>query len=339
MAQYNDIYIRDNFGDTGVIPSSGNPYSSPDIIPMQSGTLTGAQLESTWPGPDQGKPIVSPGANNIYVRGKSLLPVGQSDSGTASLYYARASLILLPNQWVPITQPVAAAPLVDKNGNQTISSGTVCAGNPPFLLTGLPPASGDHYCLVGVINTTQHQIQVPQSFPNNAAFVAWIQNNAAVGWRNISIVPNTQTQIVATYIFGSTSPTQQYFHFRLLGKGWPTNTGITAQCTSQQCPIQQSLALPAPDPQGNQITGFDAYVPGNFTASLTLTLTSPGGAFTPGATMSVTYYQYPSAERDELEAEVSRPVSIAKIRADGGLEIASLPLIQCGEAWINVRGS
>src|SRR5207249_4524920 len=97
MTTYNDIFVRDNFGDTGQTPSNGNPYMSPDIIPYQNGQLTWTQITSTYPnGPDLGKSIVMPGPNNIYIRAKNLQPTG-TESGTNSLYYGPSSLFMLPS--------------------------------------------------------------------------------------------------------------------------------------------------------------------------------------------------------------------------------------------------
>lgn len=329
---YDDLYVRDNFGDTGLYPSAGNPCQSPDIIPMQGGVLTWATANATYGGPDQGQSIINGGVNNIYVRAKNLNTA--AGAGTASLYYANASLFLLPSTWTQVNSPGGggALSLVDGSGNLNIAPGGVAISSPAFLLTGLPP--GPHYCLISVLQTATHPVTIPATFPSNAAFAVWVQNNPAVGWRNISYQSNQSTQLIRTFGFASINPVAAYFHFRVLGRGFATGTAINAQCTDQTCPINQNMTLPAPDGNGNQITGFDVSVPANFSGNLVITATSPGGAFPTGATLTVTYYQYPSLE-DELEMTAAGTFAIARDTEVGAMVVAAT-LVQIGECTVAV---
>jgi len=112
--QYADLFSRDNFGDTGIIPSTGNPYQSPDIIPLQSGTLGWPQVQTSYNGPDIGLSVLNGGVNNIYVRSMNLNQQAAS-SGTVNLYYSKASVFLIPTSWTPISGPSGqgSLPLVD----------------------------------------------------------------------------------------------------------------------------------------------------------------------------------------------------------------------------------
>lgn len=336
MPQYTDIFARDNFGDTGVIPSSGNPYQSPDIIPLQGGQMTVAQAVSSYNGPDQGLPIISPGVNNIYVRAKNLWPTG-TESGAAALYYSKASLLLLPTNWLSNSVPTAggqnSAPFVNQNNSQNLNNGDIALANPAFLLTGLPPISGaDHYCLIAILNTPHTTVTPPTSFASNAAFTQWVQNTPAVAWRNIAVVSSTQQQIIKNTNFGSTNPVTAEFLFRIVGRGFPVGTVINAQCADQACPINWTGSLPAPDPQGNQAAFFQSAVPGNFSGSLVVTATPPTGqSFQPGSTLEITYYQIPSDEPDEIELDVMREVKIASTSEDGVLSEKSPMLIELGQ--------
>lgn len=331
---YNDLYVRDNLGGTGIYPSTGNPCQSPDIIPLQNGTMTWATANSTY-GSDQGKSIVNGGVNNIYVRAKNLNNV--PGAGTASLYYANASLFLRPNTWTQITGAGGAGNLsfVDGTGNTNIAAGGIGLSNPSFLLTGMP--AGPHYCLITVVQTAAHPVTIPTTFSSNAAFTQWVQNNPAVGWRNISYQANQSTQTIRTYNFASENPTAAYFHFRIVGRGFATGTGVASLCTDQTCPINQNQTLPAPDVNGNQITGFDATVPGNFSGNLVMTLTSPGGAFPVGATVTMTYYQYPNMD-DELDISVARLFKIVRT-TDAGVAYFAPMMIMIGECSVRMVGS
>ncbi|MBB5747400.1 hypothetical protein [Brevundimonas variabilis] len=331
---YNDLYIRDNFSDTGVIPSSGNPCQSPDIIPLQSGSLTWVTANSTYAGPDQGLSIVNGGVNNIYVRARNLNTVAAA--GTASLYYADASLFLLPTSWIPVSAAggSGSVSLVDGAGSASIAAGGVALSSPSFLLTGLP--SGPHYCLISVLQTAAHPVQVPASFQTNAAFSVWVQNNPAVGWRNISYQPSGSVQLIRTFSFASINSGPEYFHFRVLGRGFVAGTTVTAQCTDQLCPINQRLTLPAPDVNGNQVTGFDASVPASFSGNLVMTATSPSGAFPPGAVLTMTYYQYPDLN-DALEMRAANLFEISRNTEVGPTPVAAR-LIMIGECTVTVLG-
>ncbi|GEO82779.1 hypothetical protein [Pararhodospirillum oryzae] len=334
-ALYDDLFVRDTFNDPGSIPSQGNPCQSPDIIPYRDQLLDWDTAVSRYNGPDLGEPIVTGGVNNIYVRARNLSR--EAASGTASLYYADASLFLLPNTWTRVNTASGSgtAPLVDGRGSPTIAAGWVALSSPAFLLTGLPP--GAHYCTIAVLQTPAHPVTIPARFPSNAAFTQWVQDNPAVGWRNIDYAPNQKTQIIRTYRFGNTNQSPAYFHFRILGRGFATGTAVNAQCSNVACRIDQALTLPAPDAQGNQITGFDASAPANFSGDLVVTVTSPGGPFPDGARLSVTYYQYPALE-EELDLNVAR-LALTRKPASQGLMLEAAPLlIELGECTLVMVG-
>ena len=332
MPTYNDLYVRDNFSDTGVTPSAGNPYQSPDIIPYQNSALTWANANSTYSGPDIGKAIINRGINNIYVRAKNLNTV--AGSGTVSLFYANASLFLLPSTWTQVMSAggQSALQLTDGSGNTSIPAGRVAISNPSFLLTGLPP--GPHYCLITVVQTTAHPVTIPTTFPSNAAYSQWVQNNPAVGWRNITYSPNTLVQMSRIFEFGNINPTPAYFYFGIVGRGFVPGTAINCQCTDQACPINQNLTLPQPDSLGNQVTGFQTLVPANFWGSMVITATSPSGPFPSGAVLTMTYNQIPDMA-NELDMAVAKRFFTASGMEENST-ITTAMLIKLGECTIRV---
>lgn len=341
MSVYNDLYSRDNFGDSGVVPSPGNPWMSPDIIPLQSGTLGWPRVLDTYNGPDIGLPIKNGSSNNIYVRAKNL-NLSAAGAGTVQLFYSKASVFLNP-PWTQITAAggQGSLNLIDSTGNTSIGIQALAINSPAFLLTGLPPVSNDHYCLICVINTSAHQITVPPSFQSNAAFAQWVQTTPAVAWRNLSIVPNGQTQVVRTYGFGNANPTGAYFYFTFTGRGYQTGTGISVQCTDAANPIQWSGTLPAPDPNGNQITGFQNWVigrPNGFSSTAVVTVTSPGGPFPPSATLAFKYYQVP-VTMDALHRSAGRFVQVAQVHKKLGAQTFTAFLIPVGECNLVVASS
>ncbi|MCK9630048.1 MAG: hypothetical protein M0R30_00240 [Methanoregula sp.] len=331
MTVYNDLYIRDNFGDTGTIPSSGNPWQSPDIIPYQNEMLTGNHAKETYAGPDIGRSIINSGINNIYVRSKNLNT--SAGSGRVDLYYADASLFLLPKTWTPVSTAGGKIPeFVDSSGNTSIAPGEIGLSNPAFLLTGMP--AGPHYCFIAVAQTTAHPVTIPPSFVSNAAYSLWVQENPAVGWRNISYSPNTLVQMSRVFHFGNVNPASAYFYFRIVGRGFVPGTKINSQCTDRSCPINVDTPLPEPDDQGNQIAGFQTSVPAGFWGDLVLTATSPTGKFPVGATLTMSYYQIP-AQSDRLEMAAAKRFIIASGKEDTPL-LTTAMLIKIGECTIAV---
>lgn len=334
MPQYNDLYVRDNFSDTGVTPSQGDLYQSPDIIPYQNEALSWDKASSTYPGPDIGKSIINGGVNNIYVRARNLN--SSAGSGQATLYYTNYSLNLCQtNKWVQLKSAgsVAALPFVNSSGSTSISSNGIALSNPSFLLTGLPP--GPHYCMIAVVQTAAHPVTIPQSFSSNAAFSQWVQNNPSVGWRNISYSPNTLTQLSRTARFGNVNSQPADFVIIITGRGFVAGTKINSQCTDAACPINDNQVLPPPDTHGDQVISFvKKGIPGNFWGDLVITATSPAGKFPSGASLTISYYQIPISSK-KLDMAVAQRFILASGRG-AKTEFKSSMLIKLGECTIRV---
>ena len=99
MKLYNDIFIRKNLTDQGVVPATGAYTNTPDIIVSGNMPINNPvqYAKDTW----EKNPGINPIANSqnyIYVRGKNLAPKKQS--GHMALYYTKATLIMYPNQWL-----------------------------------------------------------------------------------------------------------------------------------------------------------------------------------------------------------------------------------------------
>ncbi|MFA5332504.1 MAG: hypothetical protein WC342_09010 [Methanoregula sp.] len=334
MSMYNDLYVRDNFWDNGVIPSSGRLYQSPDIIPFQENQLTWNKANSTYPGPDIAKSIINGGINNLYVRARNLNSA--AGSGKATLYYTVYSLNLCQTKtWIQLKSAggVTSLPFVDGSGNTSISPNGIAISNPSFLLTGLPP--GPHYCMITIVQTPAHPVTIPASFSSNAEFCQWIQNNPAVSWRNISYVPNILLQLSRTIRFGNVNLQSANFVIIIMGRGFVAGTKINTQCTDSACPINDNQVLPQPDTHGDQIISFIKNgIPKNFWGDLVVTVTSPKGNFPVGANLRISYYQIPDSS-NVLDNAVAQPfITASRVGADSGVLTAML--IKIGECTIYV---
>lgn len=333
---YNDLFVRDNFEDTGIIPSTGLAYKSPDIIPMQDQTLSWETANETYEGPDQGKSIMNNNVNNIYVRAKNLDTA--SGTGNVSLFYTKASLFVTPNTWTQIksSETGVPGPLVYEGGITCIPAEGVAISEPPFLLTWLEPDPNTHYCLIAVVNTPLHTVVIPEKFEDNADFTYWVQNNPAVAFRNISYQPNTVSQILRTYDFANHDSTGNYFHFSFVGKNFPVGTSLNVRCMDKNCWINQDFTCPQPqpDPNGIQICGFDQWVPANFQGSILVTITPPSETqFPVGAELHTKYLQYPDLDND-MHLRVASTIRIARATEDGSVQQAAVLFIQLGECML-----
>lgn len=336
MANYNDIYVRDSFNDVGQVPTTDDAWKSPDIIPYQNAQLWWDLIVGTYPkGPDLAKDFVNPGINNIYVRAKNLQPSG-TESGQVSLYYCPPSLFMNPSQWVKNVITTASGnpqpDFVNQNGSTQLNPNDIAISSPCFFLSRLPQLKQDnHYCFIAVVKTPNHTVTIPDSFPSTADFVSWVQNQPAVAWRNVALIPSSKNQILQILTFGSSDPEDNRFHFSIVGSNLPVGTQVNVQFDifgSQSW----SGTLPAPDETGEQIIGFDQIIPANYTGALTISATPPQGqAFTPGATLIVKCYEYPPDNIKDEHKKLGKYYKIARANDKGIMTLDTISLIQVGE--------
>jgi hypothetical protein len=295
---YDDIYVRDNWSDDGTIPSTGNCWGSPDIICMQANFLPqdyATPEKYSNPADDPNLPIVLPGVNNIYVRGRNL---GTNTSqGWVSMYCCPASLFMHPDQWKN-TQLAAPdgrleIPLVDPKGSPVLGQNDIALTNAAFVLTNV--SSNEHYCLVTILRTLQHVVPIP-TFNQNYQYAQWVQDNPAVGWRNLQIVPAKENQVVQSFLFSNLEDNAQQFLFEFSGTNLPPGTIVNLQCNEAGCQFNVNLPLnpPDPTPSGAQRGVYEQTVPAHFASSVLLTVTNQNFAIDKSA-ISLSYYQFPES--------------------------------------------
>jgi hypothetical protein len=315
MPTFDGVYLRDSLNDTGVVPSpSPNPYSSPDIIPYGSDTLTIETMTSAAGyANDLGRALLEDEFNNVYVRGKNL--ASDSRTGIITLYYSKASLLLLPDQWKQVTQPSNQIYLQNTDFKPSLASQQVGAINPPFLLKGPDIPSGDHYCLISTVNNPN----VPKSFNNNAEFSMWVRNSPQVAWRNVSIVPASLKVFTAQLTFGNTNPLAQNFYFEVICDGFDVGTTISMKCADATCLINITDTV---DTSGEFDASFPKRnVPGSFIGTLTITLKS-AKPIPSGASIALNYYQL-STGNDPLEHELCKLSSSRKLKVKEEKSVAA----------------
>ena len=137
---YPDIYLRDNYDDKGTIPSAGNPYASPDIIPLQSGMLGWPRAKDSYPNPpDLGLAIVSKGVTTSISAPRT---TARSPARPRRSSIGRKPRLFHPHSGTP------SAPRPDRPSRPCSTStirhhpgGAICLSNPAFSMTACDAAA------------------------------------------------------------------------------------------------------------------------------------------------------------------------------------------------------
>jgi hypothetical protein len=338
MSTYSGLLLRDNFQDSGIIPSTGDLWTSPDIIPYGSNVLSPSDAVSTYNGPDIGQPVVTNQNNNIYVRSKNITSAAMA--GNANLYYADASLFLYPTTWQPVNVPVFNNAFVTTSPplSAPIPVGEIALVQSPFTLGGIPPNA--HYCFICVVNNNNVPFPVKQSFDSNAAFYLWVRGSGNVAYRNIILNIGSLANVVSYTTFGNDNPISSKMIFSVVGTNVPAGTTWAASCTDARLPqpFSASGTFSSSGTAGTQLTVPAKISGGNPLMSMAFTFTNPSGQRFPGGTsFKISYYQVPTsagtAEVDDdflaLEAKASAEYRIAARDPQNteGFETATLILL------------
>lgn len=176
-----DIYLRDNLGDTGVVPSTGSISTSPDIIVRPSavtdpqtafGQGSGTENSNTL-----GYEVEAGQPNFIYVRMKNR-GGANANNVTATVYWSEVSTLVTPDMWTLIgTTPAVNVPQGD----------TLVVADPITWADGDIPGTG-HYCFVGILD---HPSDPAPPLPGPTdwdGFMNFIRNLNNVTWRNFNVV-------------------------------------------------------------------------------------------------------------------------------------------------------
>jgi hypothetical protein len=346
MSTYSGLMVRDNFQDVGIIPSTGDYWVSPDIIPYGMAVLDPKQAVKTFGGPDLAKPVVSGGNNNIYVRCKNIAAAPKA--ANVNLYYTPYSLMMLPTFWQPVTTPVSNNNFITTDGKRDllIPVGGIGLVQAPFNVVG--SKTGEHYCFVAIVNNDGIPSPYPGPFNSNAAYAAFVMNNPNIAQRNVTAVAGSIGTYTTSATFGNINPIGSTFFFSLVGTNLPSGTTWSAQCDDQRLP-QPFSASGVFSSQGT--ASAQLIVPANIGAgnalmAMTFTYTAPNNQPFPPGTKIVkpSYYQQPTAQEEsamlfEEERAVIRQHRVAA-RSEGaeGFETLQLILLGSVETQLNCAG-
>jgi hypothetical protein len=179
-----DLYLRDDVGDDGSVPSVGAVSVSPDIAVSKTLVTAAAAFAA-------GGSEVERGHDNfVYVRVSNRNAVAAAGADVR-VYWGEVATLMPPSTWKPLNPPnpplpAGAVPPADAVLNVPASSPPLAAPTITWLQANLPPTG--HYCFVAKVN---HPLDPEPDLVTLTwdQFIAYIRNNNNVTWRNFQVVP------------------------------------------------------------------------------------------------------------------------------------------------------
>lgn len=309
MPQYTDIYIRDDLADTGEYPNTAATASlSPDVIVWGTQILDDPEIYLTENyGKTWYRNLTTGEVNYIYGRTKNLGP--QAAEGRLYLYYSRGTLLNNPTEWSANALPTAipGQDYVVLKPARNGQAHDISVGDSAFVWT--PPSDGAHYCLVGRVVTEDHPNELPGDFPNRAAYIAWILDNPAIAWRNVSIVDASDPpDYQESYSYENLDTQRSEYLFMMSSSGLPDGSELSmvSAAIGPEPPIDGTTIV-----SGNATTlSLASWLPANFKADLTATVKLPeGDSWGPGMSVEIELYAIASAEEPEWFRKLGLPLT------------------------------
>jgi len=176
-----DVFLRDNIGDTGAVPSTGSISASPDIIVRPTAVADPQAAFGQGSGTENSNTLgyeVEAGQDNfIYARVKNR-GGANANNVTVAIYWSEVSTLVTPDMWNLIgTTPPINVP----------QGGTLMVTNPVTWPAASIPATG-HYCFVGIIDQAGDPAPPLPGPTDWTGFRNFITNQNNVTWRNFNVV-------------------------------------------------------------------------------------------------------------------------------------------------------
>lgn len=280
MPSYSGLLMRDSLNDTGVVPSPGYPYYSPDIICHSQVADPQTYFTHNYQS-DPNQPVqLGSQTNFIYVRTKNLATTTLA-GWYIHAYRASSSLFMTPSIW-------KGNPLSTRSGNPYVTLGSVASNAvgvalDHFLLDGL---SSHLFCLIGVASATATP-SIPASFASYSDYIVWVRQNQNVCGRNLSYLqsyPNRQYDRLDDLTNPQNTAVPVLAKVEVQGN-LPAGTTFGVQCAPA------GMSASGTTPNKTVITG-SGIVPASFSGTVTTWGSLPAGvsAWPAGATLKTTLY-------------------------------------------------
>jgi hypothetical protein len=187
---YTGLFIRDSIAQTANEAGTDGWTNSPDIICNGNSPISDPATLTSSDNYNSGQPNkysqVPQHKNFVYIRGKNTN--APQLTSTVYLYYAPASISLLPTSWQTAG--------IEWNG-QTQNKAVITVGankeivvtTPALLWT--PPKIGEHYCMVAWARNDVDQATPPTlpTLTDWAGLGRFILDHPNVAWRNMAELP------------------------------------------------------------------------------------------------------------------------------------------------------
>lgn len=178
-----DVYLRDDVGDTGVVPSAGAISASPDLILRPTAVADPAASFGEGSGTENSNTLgyeAEAGQDNfIYVRMKNR-GMDAATAASVSVYWSEVSTLVTPDMWSLIG---TTAPVDVPQGDTLVVAGPVVWPKAQIPATG-------HYCFVGIADQAVDAAPPLPSALDWNGFTSLIRNHNNVTWRNFNVVDN-----------------------------------------------------------------------------------------------------------------------------------------------------
>jgi hypothetical protein len=349
MANYSGLLVRDTFKETGTnpTPQNGAYWYSPDIIPYGNASLSWTDAINDYNGPDIGESILGNQINYIYIR--SINTGSTSQNANVNLYWVPSNLLMLPNQWTEVVAPNTTISLVDQNNNTQIQAGAYAMLTTPFIIQNLTsPTTGNHLCLIAVVNNGGIPFTIPASFSSNAAFGYWITQYPNIAQRNINFYQGSNSTALIN-MFGNTNANAATMIFTLQTTTNMAGAICVATCNDSRLSSPFSFTGTFNASGNDEYTvSFSIYVPGSIGTSgsnamaMAFTITMPAGQTFPDQTIiNINYYQVPDNENDPYEKLMIQEQEVHLANESGEITKQVLSLIKLGgtSSIINANSS
>jgi hypothetical protein len=130
-----DLYIRDDVGDDGLVPSAGAVSVSPDVVVSTTNVPASTAFTANGSTVEAGQP------NFVYVRVSNRNPAAASNA-KVKVYWAPPASLVTPLDW----KAVAAAPVV-----VNVAALTTLVPAPVITWSANLPPTG-HYCFIAIVD-------------------------------------------------------------------------------------------------------------------------------------------------------------------------------------------
>ncbi len=280
MSLFDGLLMRDTLQDTGVVPSPGYPYYSPDVICHAQVADPKTYFTNNY-NSDPNQPVqLGSHLNFVYVRAKNLADSTQS-GWYISVYRSPSTLWLTPSLWKDYKLKTQSG--VDYVTVDPVQSGQVAVGNDYFILDAL---QSNYFCVVGIASQTPDPA-LPGSFSNYDDYWNWIRNNQNICGRNLNTIqdfPDRQFERLDEFQNPENEPVPILIQLTASG---PLPGGTIFGVTCAPCDINKEQAVS----QGTILTA-SGMVPANFSGNVTTFASLPSGttSWPDGANISTKLY-------------------------------------------------